>query len=138
MALLISGGRVLAGHLEIADVRVRDGVIAPTDAPLPGNALQLDATGLLVLATLVPTIRSGVWWIRGFDFPRLQLTVLSAPPRCMMTPSAATRLRKSGMANIAHPTSRQSTLTTVGMGTKSASITSANATASQTSRCIPS
>ena len=25
-----------------------------------------------------------------------QLTVLSAPPRCMMTPSAATRLRKSG------------------------------------------
>ena len=56
----------------------------------------------------------------------------------MMTPSAATRLRKSGMANIAHPTSRQSTLTTVGMGTKSASITSANATASQTSRCIPS
>ena len=50
----------------------------------------------------------------------------------------ATRLRKSGMANIAHPTSRQSTLTTVGMGTKSASITRANATASQTSRCIPS
>lgn len=36
------------------------------------------ATGLLVLATLAPTIRSGVWWIRGFDFPRLQLTVLSA------------------------------------------------------------
>ena len=36
------------------------------------------ATGLLVLATLAPTVRSGVWWIRGFDFPRLQLTVLSA------------------------------------------------------------
>ena len=36
------------------------------------------ATGLLVVATLTPTIRSGAWWIRGFDFPRLQLTVLSA------------------------------------------------------------
>lgn len=35
-------------------------------------------TALLVLATLLPTLRSGVWWIRGFDFPRLQLLVLSA------------------------------------------------------------
>ncbi|MET0327462.1 MAG: endonuclease/exonuclease/phosphatase family protein [Luteimonas sp.] len=35
-------------------------------------------TALLVVATLMPTIRSGVWWIRGFDFPRLQLLVLSA------------------------------------------------------------
>jgi len=36
------------------------------------------ATGLLAVATLLPTIRSGAWWIRGFDFPRLQLVVLSA------------------------------------------------------------
>ncbi len=35
-------------------------------------------TALLVVATLVPTIRSGAWWIRGFDFPRLQLLLLSA------------------------------------------------------------
>lgn len=53
MALLISGGRVLAGGLEIADLRVRDGVIAPSDTALPDNALRLDATGLLVLPGLV-------------------------------------------------------------------------------------
>ncbi|VXB40420.1 Endonuclease [Luteimonas sp. 9C] len=35
-------------------------------------------TALLAIATLVPTIRSGKWWIRGFDFPRLQLLVVSA------------------------------------------------------------
>lgn len=52
MALLISGGRVLAGGLETADVLVRDGRIA-ADAPLPENALRLDAAGLLVLPGLV-------------------------------------------------------------------------------------
>jgi len=35
-------------------------------------------TALLAVATLMPTIRSGAWWIRGFDFPRLQLLLLSA------------------------------------------------------------
>lgn len=35
------------------------------------------ATALLALATLIPTIRSGAWWIRCFDFPRLQLLLLS-------------------------------------------------------------
>ena len=53
MALLISGGRVLAGGLEIADLRVRDGVIAPSDTALPDNVLRLDASGLLVLPGLV-------------------------------------------------------------------------------------
>ncbi|MBN9471127.1 MAG: alpha-D-ribose 1-methylphosphonate 5-triphosphate diphosphatase [Bosea sp.] len=53
VALLISGGRVLAGGLEIADLRVRDGVITPSDTALPDNALRLDASGLLVLPGLV-------------------------------------------------------------------------------------
>lgn len=53
MALLISGGRVLAGGLEIADLRVRDGVIGPSDTALPDNVLRLDASGLLVLPGLV-------------------------------------------------------------------------------------
>ncbi len=35
-------------------------------------------TSLLVAATLLPTIRSGKWWVRGFDFPRLQLVAVSA------------------------------------------------------------
>jgi len=35
------------------------------------------ATALLAVATLMPTIRSGAWWIRCFDFPRLQLLLLS-------------------------------------------------------------
>lgn len=35
-------------------------------------------TALFVLATLAPGIRTSVWWIRGFDFPRLQLLLLSA------------------------------------------------------------
>ncbi|HEV7334719.1 MAG TPA: alpha-D-ribose 1-methylphosphonate 5-triphosphate diphosphatase [Bosea sp. (in: a-proteobacteria)] len=53
MALQISGGRVLAGAFETADLAVRDGMIAVADAPLPDNALRLDATGLLVLPGLV-------------------------------------------------------------------------------------
>ncbi len=32
----------------------------------------------LVAATLLPLSRSGAWWIRIFDFPRLQLLLLSA------------------------------------------------------------
>ena len=32
---------MLAGGLEIADLRVRDGVIAPSDTALPDNALRL-------------------------------------------------------------------------------------------------
>lgn len=35
-------------------------------------------TALLATATLMPVLRSGAWWIRGFDFPRLQLLLLSA------------------------------------------------------------
>ncbi|WP_332688342.1 alpha-D-ribose 1-methylphosphonate 5-triphosphate diphosphatase [Bosea sp. (in: a-proteobacteria)] len=53
MALLISGGRVLAGAFEKADVVVSDGLIAAGDAPLPENAKRLDASGLLVLPGLV-------------------------------------------------------------------------------------
>ncbi len=53
MALLISGGRVLAGAFEKADVVVSDGLVAAGDAPLPENAKRLDASGLLVLPGLV-------------------------------------------------------------------------------------
>lgn len=31
---------------------------------------------LLILATLLPLLRKDAWWIRIFDFPRLQITVL--------------------------------------------------------------
>lgn len=39
-------------------------------------SLALAALGLL-LATLIPFIRMGYWWVRGFDFPRLQLATLA-------------------------------------------------------------
>ena len=33
-------------------------------------------TGLLLLMTLLPIFRFEVWWIRGWDFPRLQLAIV--------------------------------------------------------------
>ena len=36
------------------------------------------ATVLAVAATLLPLSRSDAWWVRGFDFPRLQIFVLLA------------------------------------------------------------
>jgi endonuclease/exonuclease/phosphatase (EEP) superfamily protein YafD len=35
-------------------------------------------TGLLVLLTFVTLLRTEVWWVRGCDFPRLQLAVVAA------------------------------------------------------------
>ena len=46
-------------------------------APLMLTFVFAAATALLAVATLIPTIRSGAWWIRCFDFPRLQLLLLS-------------------------------------------------------------
>ena len=34
--------------------------------------------GLTVLLTLTPIVRHDAWWIRGFEFPRVQTTVLTA------------------------------------------------------------
>lgn len=39
-------------------------------------SLAIAATGLLI-ATLIPFIRMRYWWVRGFDFPRLQLATLA-------------------------------------------------------------
>ncbi len=33
--------------------------------------------GLMIAATLLPLIRTDVWWVRIFDFPRLQITVVT-------------------------------------------------------------
>ncbi len=41
-------------------------------------ALLSVLTGLFVLVTLLPLSRHPVWWIRGWDFPRLQLAALGA------------------------------------------------------------
>jgi endonuclease/exonuclease/phosphatase (EEP) superfamily protein YafD len=32
----------------------------------------------MIIATALPLLRKGAWWIRMFDFPRLQITVISA------------------------------------------------------------
>ena len=40
--------------------------------------IYLSLAVLLLVLTLVPLSRSQVWWIRGLDFPRLQLSVLLA------------------------------------------------------------
>lgn len=39
--------------------------------------IWLGATGVLVLATLLPLSRITAWWVRGLDFPRLQLSALA-------------------------------------------------------------
>jgi endonuclease/exonuclease/phosphatase (EEP) superfamily protein YafD len=36
------------------------------------------AGGLMVLATAIPLVRADAWWVRIFDFPRLQITFLAA------------------------------------------------------------
>lgn len=32
----------------------------------------------MIVATALPLLRKGAWWIRAFDFPRLQITIISA------------------------------------------------------------
>lgn len=44
--------------------------------------IWLGATVVLVLATLLPLSRITAWWIRGLDFPRLQLSALAAVLLC--------------------------------------------------------
>lgn len=41
------------------------------------EGILLTATGLLVVLTLLPLWKNPVWWVRGLDFPRLQLCVLA-------------------------------------------------------------
>jgi len=47
----------------------------------PGTEMRegilLGLTGLLVVLTFLPLWKSTVWWVRGLDFPRLQLCVLA-------------------------------------------------------------
>lgn len=41
------------------------------------EGILLSATGLLVVLTFLPLWKNPVWWVRGLDFPRLQLCVLA-------------------------------------------------------------
>ncbi len=41
-------------------------------------ALIATAVALLVIATLMPLSRRSVWWIRDFDFPRLQMAIAAS------------------------------------------------------------
>lgn len=34
-------------------------------------------TGLLLVVTLLPVLRNEAWWVRGWDFPRLQLAIFA-------------------------------------------------------------
>jgi hypothetical protein len=36
----------------------------------------LIATVILLVPTVLPMLRHEIWWVRGFDFPRLQLCCL--------------------------------------------------------------
>jgi endonuclease/exonuclease/phosphatase (EEP) superfamily protein YafD len=42
------------------------------------EAISIGLGGLMIAATVLPLIRCDDWWIRIFDFPRLQITVLLA------------------------------------------------------------
>lgn len=41
------------------------------------KAALLAIGSLMIAATVIPLVRADAWWIRIFDFPRLQITVLS-------------------------------------------------------------
>lgn len=44
--------------------------------PLPMRALLYVLATLFITATVLPLLRSDAWWVRVFDFPRAQITVL--------------------------------------------------------------
>jgi endonuclease/exonuclease/phosphatase (EEP) superfamily protein YafD len=52
---------------------------------------------LLVIATVLPLWRSDAWWVRGFDFPRLQIVILIV----LVGAALALTSRPSGAADIA-------------------------------------
>ncbi len=41
------------------------------------NLILTSAVSLLILSTVLPVLRYKTWWIRGFDFPRLQLAAFA-------------------------------------------------------------
>jgi hypothetical protein len=62
----------------------------------------LSAGALLILATVLPFVRTGAWWIRVFDFPRAQIAVaipfvLAAGPFGFQTPSVIDNLVLIGL-----------------------------------------
>jgi endonuclease/exonuclease/phosphatase (EEP) superfamily protein YafD len=44
----------------------------------PADVLFTIAELAAIVATVVPLIRSGAWWVRIFDFPRIQIAIVSA------------------------------------------------------------
>lgn len=42
------------------------------------NAVMLVGAIVVILWTLIPLLRHDAWWVRVFDFPRVQITVLTA------------------------------------------------------------
>lgn len=51
---------------------------AGADRPQAVNAVLTVATAVLVLTTLLPLWRNPSWWVRVWDFPRLQLAAVAA------------------------------------------------------------
>ncbi|HJT61272.1 MAG TPA: endonuclease/exonuclease/phosphatase family protein [Burkholderiales bacterium] len=43
---------------------------------------------LMIIATALPLLRKGAWWIRMFDFPRLQITIVSAGTLALLLAAA--------------------------------------------------
>jgi endonuclease/exonuclease/phosphatase (EEP) superfamily protein YafD len=41
-------------------------------------AAAMAVGAFMIVATALPLVRKGAWWIRMFDFPRLQITIISA------------------------------------------------------------
>ena len=51
----------------------------------------------MIVATALPLLRKGAWWIRMFDFPRLQITIISAVTLAVLLAAAD---RSSAWQNI--------------------------------------
>jgi endonuclease/exonuclease/phosphatase (EEP) superfamily protein YafD len=52
---------------------------------------------MMIVATALPLLRKGAWWIRMFDFPRLQITLISAATLAVLLAAAD---RSSAWQNI--------------------------------------
>lgn len=51
-------------------------------------AVALLVGTLMIIATALPLLRKGAWWIRMFDFPRLQITLVSAGTLALLLAAA--------------------------------------------------
>src|SRR5690606_16706657 len=74
----LPGARLTANHRRSGASMRKQAAWPAAFHPMRADWILGFATVLIVLCTLLPLWRHPGWWIRCWDFPRVQLTVLAA------------------------------------------------------------